>query len=760
MNKKNKVTISRESIEQFEVFFFFSFISSFPRPDPLYHDLIIQSIPNELHNFFISSWCFWPEIFLLLSIIILTLHKNIKLILFIRFNLTGLLIIFSYWSVIYLTVPVSFFTHFYFSNYYFFDYYIFLIKLIFFMIFLLFFSIIFFRFFYDKKLKSKEIEFYRIVYILFLSFWLFSFLLVSSNNLFGFYFILEGLSFIIIFSCVLNFNKSFCLLTSIRYFTLNAFASGCFLFSIIILQVLYQTVDLFYLKNLLSLSKTGIYKPIIGNYLKPYIELTNVWANSDYEDGASTTTFWDVIPVTGWVFYSVLLFFVFFIVGCFFKLGCFPFNWWILSINLFINYETFFLFNVIFKNLFFFYFFRVITYYFSMLSFLWIPLFLFIGFSTVMIGTFGLFSQKRLKGFFTFSSMIQIGYVFIGIALTTIESFTSIFFLHLIYLLNSVIVFSILLYFSSDIRVQSAVAKSRNVFFGLADLSLLRLISPLVASVFTIAILSFAGLPPTFGFFAKYYYFEVIVKTGLYKLCIVLLILNAISLYPYINILKNLWFTTNIKTFSTTLLPVFSREYFMVSTLKYYMFFNLSAIFFYKIVIEFCHKMSYCGSRIIFAQWFDGLPYKGIKLYTYLYHRLLGRRLTKLQLSKPEYGPQKSPYVYGPGYENSTLVSKKYDLDLYIAANRRTKRLRVDEFFGFDNFSDSICTSGSDADYMAFTVIGTISLFLLANCFLVCYIREQHVESHKNVVLLSWTSFGGREPFLFKLRRIAKEEIK
>lgn len=157
-----------------------------------------------------------------------------------------------------------------------------------------------------------------------------------------------------------------------------------------------------------------------------------------------------------------------------------------------------------------------------------------------MIGTFGLFSQKRLKGFFTFSSMVQIGYVFIGVALTTVESFTSIFFLHLIYLLNSVIVFSILLYFSSDVRMQSMAAKSRNVFFVLSDLSLLRLISPLAAVAFTIAILSFAGLPPTFGFFAKYYYFEVIVKSGLYKLCIVLLILNAISIYPYINMLKNL----------------------------------------------------------------------------------------------------------------------------------------------------------------------------------------------------------------------------
>lgn len=168
------------------------------------------------------------------------------------------------------------------------------------------------------------------------------------------------------------------------------------------------------------------------------------------------------------------------------------------------------------------------------------PLFLFIGFVTLAVGTFGLFGQKRLKGFFTFSSMIQLGYVFIGISLTTIESFTSVLFLHLTYLLNSVIIFGILLYFSSDVRSQQGFIKSRNVFFALADISLLRVLNPLVAITFTVAILSFAGLPPTLGFFAKYYYFEVLIKTGLYKLCIVLLILNAVSLYPYINILKNL----------------------------------------------------------------------------------------------------------------------------------------------------------------------------------------------------------------------------
>lgn len=171
----------------------------------------------------------------------------------------------------------------------------------------------------------------------------------------------------------------------------------------------------------------------------------------------------------------------------------------------------------------------------------------------------------------------------------------------------------------------------------------------------------------------------------------------------------------------------------MVATFKYYMFFNFCAIFFYQFVLECCQKMSYFGSRIIFAQWFDDL-FKKEQFISYLYQRRILGRLKDLKY-KPEYAPKYDYNRYGPGVDNSTLVDKIYGLDTYVTTNRRIKRFRADEFIGIDNFSDTVCTVGTDIDFMAFTVIGSISLLLLINCFIVGYIREQEMDPQMVVPL-------------------------
>jgi NADH-quinone oxidoreductase subunit N len=166
---------------------------------------------------------------------------------------------------------------------------------------------------------------------------------------------------------------------------------------------------------------------------------------------------------------------------------------------------------------------------------------LFIGYCSIFIGTLGAFGQKRIKSFFTFSSVVQMGYNLVGMSFTTVHSFASVFFLHFAYMFSHITIIGIIFYLSCDARtLTSSKWRVKNVFYVLSDLHLLRKISPFLAVVFTIAILSMAGLPPTLGFFAKYYYYEILIECGMLQLCFVLLALNGFSLYYYINILKNL----------------------------------------------------------------------------------------------------------------------------------------------------------------------------------------------------------------------------
>jgi len=129
---------------------------------------------------------------------------------------------------------------------------------------------------------TKNMEYYRVFFILFIIFIIFGLFFSAVYDIFGFYLILEGLSFLLIIFFVINFDKKIYLSSAVRYFCLNAFASGCLLFSIAIFYNILGTTSLFYLNDTIDLFKS--------------------------------------VPK------SLFVFVIFFLTGCLFKLGCFPFS--------------------------------------------------------------------------------------------------------------------------------------------------------------------------------------------------------------------------------------------------------------------------------------------------------------------------------------------------------------------------------------------------------------------------------------------------
>lgn len=552
---------------------------------------------NLFTYFTLQYWCFIPEflIFLFLIVVILVREWNFKFLL--KFTLVFFHSIFIFSVFVYLKLPP--YVHFFFEDLCFMDNYIFIIKTLIFLIFQFFLLIIYHRFF-DKKMDDSitkaDAFHYKIVFILFLSFLFLSLVFVSTNDFFCFYIILEGLSFSLVFSCVLNFNKTYHILTSIRYFVYNLFVSGGLLLGIAFLYGLLGTTNFFYCKMMFE---------------SPFIEIMSA---SKFVAGAPVPMVISLLQAKSLIAFMILFFF-----GCFFKLGCFPFNFWILTVNQFISYEVSFIFNIIFKNLFFFVFFRICTYYLAPLAVYWSPLLLFFGYCSVFIGVLGAFGQKRIKSFLTFSSVVQIGYNLIGMSFTTFSSFASVFFLQFTYMFGNIILVGCLLYLSCDPRtLRSSRWRIRNIFYVLSDLQLLRQVSPLFAVVVSISILSMAGLPPTLGFFAKYYYYEVLIECGMMELCIVLLLLNGFSLYYYINILKNIWLATDYDSVNTIYIPWFRWEIFMVFTTCVFCLLNIFAMFVHKHILFLLSKLSLMGSRVVFAQIYVFLMKYPLMKYLYL----------------------------------------------------------------------------------------------------------------------------------------------
>ena len=60
---------------------------------------------------------------------------------------------------------------------------------------------------------------------------------------------------------------------------------------------------------------------------------------------------------------------------------------------------------------------------------------------------------------------------------------------------------------------------------------------PAVAIAFTLFLLSLTGVPPTAGFFGKWYVAKTTIGAGLYPLAIVLLLNSALAAYYYLRVL-------------------------------------------------------------------------------------------------------------------------------------------------------------------------------------------------------------------------------
>ena len=60
----------------------------------------------------------------------------------------------------------------------------------------------------------------------------------------------------------------------------------------------------------------------------------------------------------------------------------------------------------------------------------------------------------------------------------------------------------------------------------------------------TIFMLSLIGIPPTAGFFGKYWLFAAAVKEQIYWLVVVAILMSVVSLFYYANIIRQMFFHT------------------------------------------------------------------------------------------------------------------------------------------------------------------------------------------------------------------------
>lgn len=153
-----------------------------------------------------------------------------------------------------------------------------------------------------------------------------------------------------------------------------------------------------------------------------------------------------------------------------------------------------------------------------------------LAYPTLIYANYAALTQTQLRRFFAYSGISHAGFLLIPLAAATPESVNSLLFYLVVYGIATLGSFAIL-----------ALLDNKEEGATLEDLKGLFYKSPFYATVLTLCLLTLGGIPPTAGFFAKFYIFKVAYQTGYYGLIIVGLLTSVLSAYYYLRIVAHLF---------------------------------------------------------------------------------------------------------------------------------------------------------------------------------------------------------------------------
>jgi NADH-quinone oxidoreductase subunit N len=160
----------------------------------------------------------------------------------------------------------------------------------------------------------------------------------------------------------------------------------------------------------------------------------------------------------------------------------------------------------------------------------WYPGILLLALASILIANFFAIRQLHLKRLLAFSSIAQVGFLLIGLSANTREGATSVIYFLLIYLFSNLAAFGV-------VSVLSAQHGKEEI----SDLSGMYKTNPFLSWILTISLFSLAGIPPTAGFFGKFFLLLSGASTGNYWIIGIAAANMVISLFYYLKVVKTIF---------------------------------------------------------------------------------------------------------------------------------------------------------------------------------------------------------------------------
>ena len=163
----------------------------------------------------------------------------------------------------------------------------------------------------------------------------------------------------------------------------------------------------------------------------------------------------------------------------------------------------------------------------------WRQIVIFAALASIIFGAVAAIGQSNIKRLLAYSSINNVGFALIGLAAGTPEGVAAVLTYMAIYVVMTLGSFLVVL------QMRASDGQPIDTIASLSGLSRTR---PGLAAALAIFMFSLAGIPPLFGFWAKFAVFDAAVRAGLFPLAVVGIAASTIGAYYYLRVVKTMYF--------------------------------------------------------------------------------------------------------------------------------------------------------------------------------------------------------------------------
>ncbi|WEK00316.1 MAG: NADH-quinone oxidoreductase subunit NuoN [Candidatus Sphingomonas phytovorans] len=163
----------------------------------------------------------------------------------------------------------------------------------------------------------------------------------------------------------------------------------------------------------------------------------------------------------------------------------------------------------------------------------WRQIVIFASLASIIFGAVAAIGQSNIKRLLAYSSINNVGFALVGLAAGSAEGVSSVLVYLTIYVAMTL---------GSFLVVLQMRGEDGQPVESIASLSGMSKTRPALALALGLFMFSLAGIPPLFGFYAKFAVFQAAVAAGLFPLAVVGIAASVIGAYYYLRVVKTMYF--------------------------------------------------------------------------------------------------------------------------------------------------------------------------------------------------------------------------